>query len=126
MMTLDTSGTLHLSTGTVVQYAPAPAALSSTATLTNANIQAQIISAIGATPYTLTMPLGTTMETLATWQTDNSGYDFYVINTASGTVTLATNTNVTSLGALAVAAGTSAHFRIRRIVANTFVLYRLS
>ena len=125
-MTLDTSGTLHLSTGPAVQYTPAPAALSSTATLSNANIQAQIISATGATPYTLTMPLGTTLETLATWQAVNTGYDFYVINTASGTVTMATNTNVTSLGALAVTAGTSAHFRIRRTAANTFVLYRLS
>jgi|GEM_PF-3144960 len=125
-LTLDTSGTMQLSAGPVVQYTPAPAALSSTATLTNANIQAQIISATGAAPYTLTMPLGSTLESLASWTAVNLGYDFYVINTASGTVTMATNTNVTSLGALGVTAGTSAHFRIRRTAANTFVLYRLS
>jgi hypothetical protein len=66
------------------------------------------------------------METLATWATTNISYDFYVVNTASGTVTMAVNTGVTSLGTLTIATGVSAHFRIRRTAANTFVLYRLS
>jgi hypothetical protein len=122
---IDTSGNLQIPTGAVMPYAPAPTGIAAATTLTNANIQGQIISATGTT-YTITMPLGTTMETLATWAATNIAYDFYVINTASGTVTMAVNTGVTSLGTLTIATGVSAHFRIRRTAANTFVLYRLS
>jgi len=121
---IDTTGNAQFQTGAVMPYAPAPASISTTATLTNANIQAQIINTTG-TSYTVTMPLGTTLETLATWATTGIAYDFYVINTASGTITMAVNTGVTSLGGLTIATGTSAQFRIRRTAANTFVLYRL-
>jgi len=123
-MRIDFSGNVQVSTGAVMPYAPAPAAISAATTLTNANIQGQIISATGTT-YTITMPLGTTLETLATWATTNIAYDFFVINTASGIITMAVNTNVTSLGSLTIAIGASAHFRIRRTAANTFILYRL-
>jgi hypothetical protein len=121
---IDSSGNVQVQAGAVMPYAPAPASISTTATLTNANIQSQIINTTGTT-YTVTMPLGTTLETLATWATTNVAYDFYVINTASGTITFAVNTGVTSLGTLTVATGVSAQFRIRRTAANTFVLYRL-
>jgi hypothetical protein len=121
---IDTTGNAQFQTGAVMPYAPAPAGISAAATLTNANIQAQIISATGTT-YTITMPLGTTLETLATWVGTGVAYDFFVINTASGIITMAVNTGVTSLGSLTIAIGASAHFRIRRTAANTFVLYRL-
>jgi hypothetical protein len=125
-MRLDSTGNLQVSTGAVVVWAPAPAAISAATTLTNANIQAQIISTTGST-YTVTMPLGTTLESLITWPIANLGYDFYVVNTASGIITMAGNTGVTTLGSLTVGIGASAHFRIRRTSpANNFVLYRLS
>jgi hypothetical protein len=123
-MRIESGGNLQVQAGAVMPYAPAPAAVSAATTLTNANIQGQIISATGTT-YTITMPLGTTLETLATWATTNIAYDFFVINTASGIITMAVNTGVTSLGSLTIAIGASAHFRIRRTAANTFVLYRL-
>jgi hypothetical protein len=122
---IDSSGNVQTSTGAQVVWAPAPAAISTTATLTNLNIQSQIINTTG-TSYTVTMPLGTTMETLVPWAAVNLGYNFTVINTASGTITMAVNTGVTSLGALTIATGTSAQFRIRRTAANTFILYRMS
>ena len=122
---IDSVGNIQVQAGAVMPYAPAPASISTTATLTNANIQAQIINTTG-TSYTVTMPLGTTLETLATWATTGIAYDFTVINTASGTITMAVNTGVTSLGGLTIATGTSAQFRIRRTAANTFVLYRLA
>jgi hypothetical protein len=122
---IDSVGNIQVQAGAVMPYAPAPASISTTATLTNANIQAQIINTTG-TSYTVTMPLGTTLETLATWVTTNVAYDFFVINTATGVITMAVNTGVTSLGSLTVAIGASAHFRIRRTAANTFVLYRLA
>ena len=106
-------------------YSPAPASISTTATLANADIQAQIINTTG-TSYTVLMPLGTTLESITTWIGNDIGYDFAIINTASGTITIAANTGVTALGLLTIATGTSAQFRIRRTAANTFVLYRLS
>ena len=123
--TIDSVGNLQVQTGAVMPYAPAPASISTTATLTNANIQAQIINTTGTT-YTVTMPLGTTLETLASWMTTGIGYDFYIVNTASGTITLdATEVGVTSVGTMTIATGVSAQFRIRRTAANTFVVYRL-
>ena len=122
---IDSSGNVQVLGGAVVVWAPAPASINTTATLTNANIQAQIINTTG-TSYTVTMPLGSTLETLVSWAGTDLGYNFTVINTASGTITMAVNTGVTSLGSLTIATGTSAGFRIRRTAANTFVLYRLS
>lgn len=122
---IDTSGNAQMQTGVVMPYSPAPASISTTATLTAANIQSQIINTTG-TSYTITMPLGTTLETVATWSGNNIAYDFTVINTASGTITVAANTGVTTLGSLTIATGTSAQFRIRRTALNSYVLYRLN
>jgi hypothetical protein len=122
-MRIDSSGNLQVQAGAVMPYAPAPTGIAAATTLTNAQIQGQIISATGTT-YTITMPLGSTLETLATWATTNIAYDFYVINTASGTITIGANSN-TTLGSLTIATGVSAQFRIRRTAANAFTIYRL-
>ena len=112
-------------TGNGLVYAPAPAAtISAVTTLTNAQILPQIVVTSGTT-FTLTMPLGTTLETLVSWPGTNLGFDFSVINTASGTITMAVNTGVTNVGTLTVLTGISACFRIRRTAANTFVMYRI-
>jgi len=112
-------------TGAAVVYASAPAAtISTAATLTNAQILPQIVVTSG-TSFTLTMPLGTTLETLIAWAKIDLGFDFSIINTASGTVTMAVNTGVTGVGTLTVLTGISARFRIRRTAANTFVMYRI-
>jgi len=66
------------------------------------------------------------LETLIGWSKVDIGFDFSVINTASGTITMAVNTGVTSLGSLTIATGSSARFRIRRTAANTFIMYRIS
>jgi hypothetical protein len=123
-LVIDDIGNLKMITGPVMPYAPAPASISVGSTLTNQDIQAQIINTTG-TSFTLTMPTGTTLENSAFWFVNNIGYDFYIINTASGTITIAANTGVTTLGGLTIATGTSAQFRIRRTAASTFVLYRL-
>jgi hypothetical protein len=124
-VTLDSSGNVQVQAGAVVVYAPAPTSISSATTLTNASIQAQIINTTG-TSYTVTMPIGTTLETLVSWTAVNLGHDFFIVNTASGTITLdATETGVTSVGSMSIPTGTSAQFRIRRTAANTFIVYRL-
>ena len=112
-------------TGAAVVYAPAPAAtISALTTLTNAQILPQIVVTSG-TSFTLTMPLGSTLETLVAWAGTNLGFEFSLINTASGTITMALNTGVTLVGTMTVLTGISARFRIRRTAANTFVLYRI-
>lgn len=111
---------------TLWNYAPAPSAQTTTATLTAANLKTGIITATG-TSYTLTLPTGTDIDTgFAPLPGTGMGFDFYIVNNASGTVTLAVNTGVSSSGTLTVATGVSAHFRLRRTSANTYVVYRLS
>jgi hypothetical protein len=122
---IDPSGNAMFGTGAVVVYAPAPASLSTTATLTNANLQAQLINTTG-TSFTVTMPTGSTLDTLVTWYKVDTGFDFSIINTASGTITIAGNTGVTTLGTMTIATGVSARFRIRRTAASTYVIYRIS
>ncbi len=123
---IDSEGNLQMETGAVMPYAPAPEVLTTNGTLTNAILKAQIINTTGSMT-SVAMPTGTTLNTLVTsWAAVDVGYDFYVINTASGTVTWNGSTGVTTLGSLTIATGTSAHFRIRRTAASTYVLYRLS
>ena len=121
---VDNAGNMQMQTGAVMPYTPTPGSISALTTLTNAQLQTQLINTTG-TSFTLTMPLGTTLETLANWAAIDVGYDFVIINTASGTITMAINAGVTSIGTLTVLTGISARFRIRRTAANTFVLYRI-
>ena len=102
----------------------APTSKSTTATLTGAEVLTQILNTTGTT-YTVTMPTGTNLDTATGGMPTDTAFDFTVINTASGTITMAVNTGVTSLGALTVATATSASFKIRKTAANTFVMYRM-
>ena len=54
-----------------------------------------------------------------------SRFDWFVVNTGSGTCTIGANGN-TTVGTLTVANGASGWFRIRRTAANTFTVYRLN
>ena len=124
-MRIDNAGNVIMSTGVFLPYVPAPTAtISAVTTLTNAQILPQIVVTSGTT-FTLTMPLGTTLETLIAWPKINIGFDFTVINTASGTITMAVSTGVTAVGTLTVLTGISANFRLRRTAANTFIMYRV-
>ena len=129
-MRIDSAGNTYVETGNLWQYSPAPTALAAGA---NAGTAAQLLggmfSAAQTTAVTLTMPTGTAIDTgFSGVPAVDIGFYFYVINTGSalGAVTVAVNTNVTSLGSLVVAIGTSAQFRLRRTAANTYVMYRLS
>ena len=121
---IDPSGNTQFTTNAVVVYAPAPASFSAAATLTNADIQTQLIVTTGTT-FTLTMPLGSDLDNLISWVTNDIGYDFSVINTASSTITMAANTGVTTVGRLTVLTNISGRFRIRRTAASTYIMYRI-
>jgi hypothetical protein len=108
------------------QYAPTPTSKAAAATLTAAELQTGILNTTGTT-YTITLPTGTAIDTgFTNIAFTDVGFDWYVVNTASGIVTIAVGASgMTSLGTLTIATGVSAHFRFRRTAANTYVLYRL-
>ena len=122
----STNANVYFTSAPFWKYAPAPTAKATTATLSAAEVAAGIVSTTG-TSYTVTLPSGTALDTYFTGvPTVNIGFDFSVVNTASGTVTIAVGASgMTSLGTLTVTTGTSATFRLRRTAANTYVLYRL-
>jgi hypothetical protein len=74
----------------------------------------------------LTMPTGTSIEggVPATFPT-NMSFAFSVINTGSGAATLGTAAGLTLVGSMAVAAGTSGLFRVRKTALNTYTIYRI-
>jgi hypothetical protein len=123
---IDSVGNAYIETGNLWQYAPAPTSIAAVTTLTVAQLQTGIINTTGTT-YTVTLPTGTAIDAgFIGVPTTNIGFDFHIVNTASGVITLAINTNVTSLGLLTIAIAASAHFRLRRTAAATYILYRLA
>lgn len=106
----------------VVQLAPVSKAAA--ATLTAAEVRNVLLQYTG-TGDNLQMPTGTDLTT-AMVPVTNGAFDFYLINTGSGSAVLTTNTGVTFVGSATVTAGASGSFRARRSAANTFIVYRLN
>jgi len=125
-ITIDAAENVYVQTNVLWQFAPAPTSKSTTATLTATEVATSIINTTG-TSYTVTLPTGTALDTYFSGvPTTNIAFDFYIVNTASGTITIAVGaTGMTSLGTLTVTTGVSAQFRLRRTAANTYILYRL-
>jgi hypothetical protein len=120
------TGTTITATGVTYKNQPAQTSKAAAATLTIAEILTGIIQYTGALA-TLTLPTGTNIEggVPAAFPT-NMSFDFSVINTGSGVVTLGTAAGLTLTGSMAVAAGSSGMFRVRKTATNTFTVYRIS
>jgi hypothetical protein len=107
----------------------APTAVAAAATATAAQL-ANGLFVFDGTAGNLTLPTVALLEAdISSAQKVNAAFDFFVINAdASGSdaVTLAVGTGWTIVGAAAVAAGTSAHFRARKTGAGSWVAYRIS
>jgi len=123
-MRIDGTGNVLIPSNTLYGYQPAPTAKAAAATLTGAELIAGILSTTGTT-YTITLPTGTNIDAaVSTSLAANGFFDWWVINTASGTITIGANGN-TTLGSLTIATGVSAQFRFRKTAANTYTVYRL-
>lgn len=107
----------------------APTAVAAAATATAAQL-ANGLFVFDGTAGNLTLPTVALLEAdISSAQKVNAAFDFFVINAdASGSdaVTLAIGTGWTIVGAAAVAAGTSAHFRARKTGVGTWTCYRIS
>jgi hypothetical protein len=121
---INSAGYTQFNSNLVMPYQGAPTSKAAAATLTGAELITGILNTTGTT-YTITLPTGTNIEGALTWSANDVALDWWVINTATGTITIGANGN-TTLGGLTIATGVSAHFRIRRTAANTFTIYRLS
>jgi len=104
---------------------PTPASKSAAATLTGAEILGGIVQYTGSAA-TLTMPTASAINTAIpfTLLTDHA-FEFIVINTGSGTATMALGTGITLVGTMTVTAGTSARFRVRKSGSTAYVMYRV-
>ena len=124
-MRMDTSGNLYINSANLWQYSPAPTSISAITTLSAAQLQTSIINTTG-TSYTVTLPTASAIDTAFSGAVGtNIAFQFTIINTATGTITVAVNTGITALGGLTVATATSATFRLRRTAAATYILYRV-
>ena len=107
----------------------APTALTAAATATAAQLEAGLFTFNG-TAGNLTLPTVADLEAGIPSATKvDAAFDFFVINidaSGSDAVTLAVGTGWTIVGAAAVAAATSAHFRARKTGDGTWTAYRIS
>jgi hypothetical protein len=127
------TGGYQLGDGTVgeaiLSVQGAPTALTAAATATAAQLAAGLFTFNG-TAGNLTLPTVADLEEGIPSATKvNAAFDFYVINidaSGSDSVTLAVGTGWTIVGAAAVTAATSAHFRARKTGEGSWTAYRIS
>ena len=105
----------------------APTALTAAATATASQLENGLFTFDG-TAGNLTLPTVALMEAgMPSAQKVNAAFDFFVINLdASDAITLAVGTGWSIVGAAAVAAATSGHFRARKTGDGTWTAYRIS
>jgi len=103
-----------------------PTAKTAAATLTAAELTTGIITYTGAA-VALTVPLGADLDVAYPSMKVNSCFDFVIINTgATNAATVTANTGCTLVGVAAVAAVTSATWRVRKTADATYVFYRVA
>jgi len=107
----------------------APLALTAGATASPAELVAGLFTFNG-TAGNLVLPTVALLEAAypSMSEKNDSAFDFFVINIDAGAdaITVAVGTGWTLVGAGAVSAGTSAHFRCRKTGVGAWTVYRVS
>ena len=106
----------------------APTALTAGATATAAQL-ANGLFTFNGTAGNLTLPTVADLEAgISSASKTNVAFDFYVVNIDAGAdaITVAVGTGWTLVGAGAVAAGSSGHFRARKTGDGSWTCYRVS
>lgn len=112
----------------VLSVQGAPTALTGAATVTAAQL-ANGLFTFNGTAGNLTLPAVADVEAdISSASKVDAAFDFYVINIDGGSdaITVAAGTGWTLVGAGAVAAGSSGHFRARKTGVGTWTCYRVS
>jgi hypothetical protein len=105
---------------------PTPIAVNTTGAVSAAAMLGGIVTSTTAAAVAGTVPTGTVLDAASAFAVNDS-FDWSVINTGGANAfTVTAATDHTLVGAAAVAANTSGHFRTRKTAANTFVTYRLA
>lgn len=105
----------------------APVALTAGATATAAQL-ANGLFTFNGTAGNLVLPAVADLELVVSADKPDVAFDFYVVNIDAGAdaITVAVGTGWTLVGAGAVAAGTSGHFRARKTGVGSWTCYRMS
>ena len=105
----------------------APVALTAAATVTPAQL-ANGLFTFNGTAGNLTLPTVADLELVVSANKPDVAFDFFVVNIDAGAdaITVAVGTGWTLVGAGAVSAGTSGHFRARKTGVGTWTCYRIS
>lgn len=105
----------------------APVALTAAATATAAQL-ANGLFTFNGTAGNLTLPTVADLELVVSADKPDVAFDFYVVNIDAGAdaITVAVGTGWTLVGAGAVAAGSSGHFRARKTGDSSWTCYRVS
>jgi len=107
----------------------APTALTAGATATPAQLAGGLFTFNG-TAGNLVLPTVALLEAAypSIGEKNDSAFDFFVINIDAGAdaITVAVGTGWTLVGAGAVSAGTSGHFRCRKTGVGAWTVYRIS
>lgn len=105
----------------------APVALTAGATATAAQL-ANGLFTFNGTAGNLTLPTVADLELVVSADKPDVAFDFYVVNIDAGAdaITVAVGTGWTLVGAGAVAAGSSGHFRARKTGVGSWTCYRVS
>lgn len=112
----------------VLSVQGAPTALTGAATVTAVQL-ANGLFTFNGTAGNLTLPAVADVEAdISSASKVDAAFDFYVINIDGGSdaITVAAGTGWTLVGAGAVAAGSSGHFRARKTGVGTWTCYRVS
>ena len=105
----------------------APVALTAAATATPAQL-ANGLFTFNGTAGNLTLPTVADLELVVSADKPDVAFDFFVVNIDAGAdaITVAIGTGWTLVGAGAVAAATSGHFRARKTGVGAWTCYRIS
>jgi hypothetical protein len=105
----------------------APVALTAAATATPAQL-ANGLFTFNGTAGNLTLPTVADLELVVSADKPDVAFDFFVVNIDAGAdaITVAVGTGWTLVGAGAVSAGTSGHFRARKTGVGAWTCYRIS
>lgn len=105
----------------------APVALTAGATATAAQL-ANGLFTFNGTAGNLVLPAVADLELVVSADKPDVAFDFYVVNIDAGAdaITVAVGTGWTLVGAGAVAAGSSGHFRARKTGVGSWTCYRMS